>query len=111
MMDNTPIYDIQPYIAYTYPDATGGFTDQYSCNKLEVNFPKHWLRLIPSERQEALICVLALDPRPSYQNDPDRIYGFEFGGFEVKFTVQDTMLSVCKVESLTGTQSTPLEEK
>jgi tRNA-Thr(GGU) m(6)t(6)A37 methyltransferase TsaA len=102
LMDNTPIYDIKPYIPYTdsHPEATGGFVDALKDYALDVEFPEQWLRLIPEDRREALMDVLANDPRPSYQNDPKRIYGFEFAGFDVRFTVQENVLSVCEVEPL-----------
>ncbi len=99
LMDNTPIYDIKPYLPFTdsHPEATGGFADPFKDYVLEVDFPEHWLRLIPAEHHAALLGVLAHDPRPSYQHDPDRIYGLEFAGFNVRFTVRNTMLSVCEV--------------
>ncbi len=102
LIDNTPIYDIKPYLSYTdsHPDAAGGFTDRLKDNNLEVEFPAQWFCLIPKEMREALLCVLAHDPRPSYQNDPERIYGFAFGGFEIRFTVRNTRLSVCQVVPL-----------
>ncbi|MFY9174818.1 MAG: tRNA (N6-threonylcarbamoyladenosine(37)-N6)-methyltransferase TrmO [Peptococcia bacterium] len=101
LMDNTPIYDIKPYLAYTdcHPEATGGFSDPLEDTKLEVDFPEEWLNLIPEKQQEALLAVLALDPRPAYQNDPHRVYGLEFGGFEIRFTVKDKLLKVCTVIS------------
>lgn len=99
LMDNTPIYDIKPYLPYTdsHPDAVGGFTDPLKDYTLEVEFSEQWLRLIPEEQREALLGVLAHDPRPSYQNDPERIYGLEFTGFDIRFTVRGTVLSVCEV--------------
>ena len=102
LMDNTPIYDIKPYIPYTdsHPEAIGGFADPLKDYALEVEFPEQWLRLIPKERRDALSGVLAQDPRPSYQNDPERIYGFEFMNFDIRFTVRDNVLSVCEVVSL-----------
>jgi len=102
LMDNTPIYDIKPYLPYTdsHPEAVGGFAAPLKDYALEVEFPEQWLRLIPEDRQEALLGVLANDPRPSYQNDPERIYGFKFAEFDVRFTVRDTVLSVCEVVSL-----------
>ena len=102
LMDNTPIYDIKPYLPYTdsHPDAVGGFADPVKDNTLEVEFPEEWLRLIPENKREALLEVLANDPRPSYQNDPQRIYGFEFAGFEIKFTVEGNVLKVRQPEKL-----------
>jgi len=102
LMDNTPIYDIKPYLPYTdsHPEAVGGFAEPVKDYVLEVEFPEQWLRLIPEERREALLGVLAHDPRPSYQNDPKRIYGLEFAGFDIRFTVRGTVLSVCEVAPL-----------
>jgi tRNA (adenine37-N6)-methyltransferase len=102
LMDNTPIYDIKPYLPYadSHPEATGGFADSHADYPLEVDFPKEWLDLIPEDRREALVGVLASDPRPRYQNDPERIYGFEFGGFNVKFKVADRVLTVNSVTKL-----------
>lgn len=99
LMDNTPIYDIKPYLPYvdSHPEASGGFAEPLQDHGLEVIFPEQWLRLIPDERREALLSVLAHDPRPSYQNNPARVYGLEFAGFDIRFTVQDDVLSVCEV--------------
>jgi tRNA (adenine37-N6)-methyltransferase len=99
LMDNTPIYDIKPYLSYTdsHPEAVGGFAEPIKDYKLEVEFPEKWLCLIPHEMREAIIGVLEQDPRPSYQKDPKRVYGLEFGGFDIRFTVEDTVLSVCMV--------------
>lgn len=99
LMNNTPIYDIKPYIAYTdsHPEAVGGFVDPLKNYLLEVEFPKELLEVIPLERREAIIGVLSHDPRPSYQNDSERIYGLEFAGFDIRFTVRDTALTVCEV--------------
>lgn len=99
LMDNTPIYDIKPYLPYTdsHPDASGGFADPLLEYVLEVEFPDEWLSLIPGARQQSLISVLSLDPRPGYQNDPDRIYGLTFAGFNISFKVQGITLVVSKV--------------
>ena len=99
MVDKTPIYDIKPYIPYTdsHPEAVGGFSDSLKDYTLEVVFPEQLLRIIPKEKREGLLGVLAHDPRPSYQNDSNRIYGLEFAGFDVRFTVRGTVLSVCQV--------------
>lgn len=99
LMDNTPIYDIKPYIPQydCHPEAVGGFADPIESHALEVDFPEQWLRLIPEEIRQALIGVLAQDPRPAYHSDPKRIYGLEFAGFDVRFTVDNTVLSVCEV--------------
>lgn len=100
LLDGTPIYDIKPYLPYvdSKPEAVGGFADQHKTYELQVIFPQEWLALVPKDKQEALIQVLAQDPRPSYQADPERVYGMEFAQLEVKFIVQDNVLTVCKVE-------------
>jgi len=102
LMDNTPIYDIKPYLPYTdsHPEAIGGFADPLDGYTLEVKFPDKLLQLIPEERRVALMDVLSHDPRPSYQNDQTRIYGLEFAGFDIRFLVQDNVLSVCEVVPL-----------
>ena len=102
LMDNTPIYDIKPYLSYadSYPDAVGGYTESLDDYVLKVDFPEEWLRLIPEHKREALQEVLAHDPRPSYQNDSNRIYGFEFAGFNVRFTVNGKILTVCEVKRI-----------
>jgi len=99
LLDNTPIYDIKPYLPYTdnHPEAVGGFAESVKEHKLEVKFPYELLSQIPKEKREAILGVLEQDPRPSYQNDPNRIYGLEFAGFDIRFTVQDTVLSVCMI--------------
>lgn len=102
LMDKTPIFDIKPYIPYTdsHPDAIGGFTDLANDYLLNVDFPDQWLSMVPESRREALLEVLAHDPRPSYQNDSARVYGFEFAGFDVRFSVNNGVLTVCKIVKL-----------
>lgn len=99
LMDKTPIYDIKPYLPYTdsHPEALGGFADPVKDYALEIVFPNQWLKMIPEDRREALMGVLAHDPRPAYQKDPERIYGFEFCGFDVRFTVKDNVLSIYEI--------------
>lgn len=96
MMDGTPVYDIKPYLPYvdSHPEASGGFAAEHLDDNLTVDFPEELLERIPSEKQEALIKVLEQDPRPSYQHDEQREYGFEFAGYEVKFTVTGTRAKV-----------------
>ena len=102
MMDGTPIFDIKPYIPYTdlQPYATGGFTDTIDKQQLKVVFPEQLLSLIPSEKRKALTEVLSLDPRPSYQDDPERIYGLLFAGFDIRFSVSENTLTVKEIISL-----------
>ena len=97
LMDSTPILDIKPYLPYAdcRPEATGGFAGSDGGRVLEVVFPERWLERVPPEKREALKGVLAHDPRPSYQKDPQRVYGLSFAGVNVKFTVADGVLTVC----------------
>ena len=99
LMDGTPIYDIKPYIAYTdsHPDAVSGFASTPTEYLLEVDFPEALLQKVAESQRESLIEVLAHDPRPQYQNDPERVYGMEFGGMEVKFKVDGELLTVVEV--------------
>lgn len=100
LLDGTPIYDIKPYLPYadSIPDATGGFTENLEERKLEVVFPEELSLKISKEKRTALSAVLAADPRPSYQNNPEREYGMSFGGYEIKFTVNEKTLYVVSVE-------------
>lgn len=100
LMNGTPIYDIKPYLAFadSIPDAKGGFTEQLPPRVLQIAFHESLLAKVPSEKKDQLIKLLSGDPRPSYQNDPGRIYGFAFGGMEIKFTVDNGVLTVCAVE-------------
>lgn len=99
MKNDTEILDIKPYIPYTdcREDAIGGFADSLRDYHLDVNFPEDLLTEIPPEKREALLAVLADDPRPSYQDDPDRLYGVSFAGFDIRFTVSGTTLTVREV--------------
>ena len=100
LMDGTPIFDIKPYIPYgdCHIDATGGFTDRAGEFLLEVDFPTQLLMQLPSDKQVAAIGVLRHDPRPSYQRDPERVYGISFAGFNIRFSVRDNQLTVHSVE-------------
>ena len=99
LMDGTPIFDIKPYIPYAdcHPEATEGFTGQVEMQALTVEIPPELLSRFPVEKRDALIGVLAQDPRPRYQTDASRIYGLEFGGYEVKFTVGSQTLTVTDI--------------
>ena len=99
LMDGTPIYDIKPYIPYAdcHPDAAEGFTGQTQLHRLNVECaPALWAR-VPAAEQEGLRGVLAHDPRPSYQHDPQRVYGMEFAGLEVHFRVDGETLTVTDI--------------
>lgn len=98
--DGTPILDIKPYLAYTdaHLDAAGGFAYQALQRTLPVDCPPTLLARLPEDRREALLAVLAQDPRPGYQNEAGRVYGFPFAGFEVRFTVADGRLTVVSIQ-------------
>ena len=100
LMDGTPIYDIKPYLSFTdsHPDANGGFADRHLQDSLLVHCPEELSELLAPSDRAALLALLAQDPRPSYQNDPERIYGFPFLNFEIRFTVQDQTLTVQSIE-------------
>ncbi len=100
LLDGTPIYDIKPYLAFTdsHPEAVGGFADPVRDYALSVDFPEELLSKIEEEKREGLIALLANDPRPSYQDDPEREYGMSFGKFEIGFTVENGALSVKRVD-------------
>lgn len=100
LMDGTPILDIKPYIPYcdAHPEAMGGFTQDAGDFILEVDFPENLKQRLPAEKQEAICQVLSHDPRPSYQKDSDRVYGLSFAGFDIRFTVKDTVLTVVDVQ-------------
>lgn len=100
LMDGTPIYDIKPYLPFTdsHPDASGGFADHYTGAHLHVQIPERWLGLLPEGAGEVLRQLLSQDPRPSYQQDPDRVYGMEFGDFEVRFSVEGEVLTVREIQ-------------
>ena len=99
LMDGTPIYDIKPYLAYvdSHPEATGGFALQQKEGVVDVEFPSELLENVPERKQQALIDVLAQDPRPAYQNDPDRVYHFEFADLRVAFSVDGDRLIVKEI--------------
>ena len=99
LMDGTPILDIKPYIPYAdaHPEALGGFAAVPAGETLEVLIPPDMLEKIPPERREALRGVLAQDPRPHYQDDPERIYEFGFAGMEVRFSVEGSRLTVREI--------------
>ena len=99
LMDGTPIFDIKPYLAYTdsHPEARGGFA--LTTDAVRVECPAALLDKLPEERRQTLLNVLAQDPRPGYQHEAGRVYGFPFAGFEVKFTVEGDLLTVRQIES------------
>ena len=100
LMDGTPIFDIKPYLSYadSYPDAVGGWTDTVARRQLQVECGEGLLEKVDAPQREALLAILAGDPRPRYQDDPQRIYGMAFAGKNVKFRVEGEKLTVTAVE-------------
>ncbi len=102
LLDGTPIFDVKPYLPHAdcIPDAASGYAGEVKNYRLDVIFPEELSALLPSEKIEGLLQCLADDPRPSYQNDPTRIYGMRFAEFEIKFTVRDNVLTVIDIEPI-----------
>ena len=100
LLDGTPIFDIKPYIPYCdcRPDALGGFTREAGDYLLQVDFPVQMLAILPEEKRDAAMGVLSHDPRPSYQQQPGRVYGMTFAGCNIRFTVEDGVLHVISTE-------------
>jgi len=100
LLDGTPILDVKPYLPYAdcRPEALGGWTGGERDGALEVHCPEALLSLLPEDRREALLGVLANDPRPRYQTDPGRVYGLRFAGYNVRFTVEDGVLTVAEIK-------------
>ena len=101
LVDGTPIYDIKPYLPYcdAHPEARGGWTDSVESAVLTVNFPEPLLCAVPEHDRPGLLGVLAQDPRPRYQDDPERVYGLSYGDVNVKFRVCGEVLTVLEVEA------------
>ena len=102
LLDKTPIYDIKPYLAFadSHPDAVGGFAEDVKDNNLTVEITPELLSLVPTGHRNALLDILAQDPRPSYQQDPTRVYGMEFAGMEIRFWVDGKTLTVKEIVHL-----------
>lgn len=100
LMNGTPIFDIKPYLPYadSVPEASNGWSLSEREGALAVEFPEELLRKIPENKRGGLIELLAQDPRPQYQNDPERVYTFAFGEFQVSFRVDKDTLIVTSVE-------------
>ncbi|MGI6270652.1 MAG: tRNA (N6-threonylcarbamoyladenosine(37)-N6)-methyltransferase TrmO [Candidatus Howiella sp.] len=99
LMDGSPILDIKPYLPYTdaHPDAKSGFAPAAPDPRLEVDCPSQLLERLPADRREALLDVLAQDPRPAYQHTPDRVYGMVFAGNDVRFRVEGERLTILEI--------------
>lgn len=102
LMDGTPIYDIKPYIPLSdcHPEAQEGYTKETKLHELQVRFPQELLERYPEEKREAILGVLREDPRPAYVQDPERVYGISFAGWNVKFRVDQDILTVEDVEKM-----------
>lgn len=101
LKDGTPILDIKPYLPYTdsHPDASGGFSDRTGDHRLDVFIPEEILVRLNTEEQKTLCEILSQDPRPSYQNDPDRLYGLRFSKWNIRFRVNNNTAAVCSLET------------
>lgn len=99
LMNGTPIYDIKPYIPYTdcINDAAGGFAEKQKEHALNVEISENLINRIPTKKQQMLLDILKDDPRPAYHHDNDRIYGFSFSGFEIKFNVKNNTIFVTDI--------------
>lgn len=102
LMDGTPIFDIKPYLPYvdSHPEASEGFAGPLKNYALRIECPPELLEQVPADKRNALLALLAQDPRPSYQNDPERIYGLRFAGMEIKFRVENDVLYVIHIDHL-----------
>ena len=100
LVDGTPIFDIKPYLPYadSHPEALGGFAAVPAGETLEVVIPPDLLERVPEDHREALRGVLPQHPRPHYQKDPDRVYGFPFAGMEIRFSVDGDRLTVRDIQ-------------
>jgi tRNA-Thr(GGU) m(6)t(6)A37 methyltransferase TsaA len=102
LKDNTPIYDIKPYLHYidSHEDALDGFAENTKDYKLDVDFPKELLDKLPENKREGIIEILSQDPRPAYHNDGERQYGVAYAGYDVHFTVKEGKVQVYSVTQL-----------
>ena len=99
LLDGTPIYDIKPYLPYTdsHPDAKGGFGEEHKEDRIEVHFPIELQEQLPERLRESAIEVLQQDPRAACNKKQDYVYGMSFSGYDIRFTVQDDVLTVQEV--------------
>ena len=100
LLDMTPIYDIKPYLplADCRPEASGGYSEDKRNFRVEVIFPEELLRIIPEEKRSAVTECLAEDPRPAYHDEPGRVYSMLFSNYDIRFTVENDVLTVTEVE-------------
>ena len=104
LMDGTPIFDIKPYIVYadSHEGVRSGFVDRHGWNTLRVVFPDHLRALFPARLLPSLVDTLSLDPRPAYHDNPQKVYGMPFGGYDVRFRVEGDTLTVVELVALSG---------
>ena len=102
LLDGTPIFDVKPYLPYAdyAENAVGGYADAHANDRLEVIFPPALLQKLPPEKQAGVLECLAEDPRPSYQDDPLREYGMRYGAYNVRFRVENGVLTVFAVDEI-----------
>ncbi len=102
MLNGSPVFDIKPYIKYTdsVSQAKSGFVQDAEHHRLTITSGAELLDILPQEKRETLAAVLQDDPRPSYHNDPKRIYGFEYSGYEIKFRVNENELQITDITQL-----------
>ena len=103
LLDGTPIYDIKPYLPYTdsHPEAQGSFAEEHKEDQISVVFPENLMKKIPEDLGDSVLEVLKQDPRAAYNKKPDYVYGMSFGGYDIRFTVQDNVLTVQDVVEIT----------
>lgn len=99
MLDGTPIYDIKPYLPHvdSHPDAIGGYATETAKHSLNVTFPDELLEMIDSNQRQNVIELLEQDPRTAFIHDEQRIWGVSYAGYNIRFTVQQDILTVCEV--------------
>ncbi len=99
LLDDTPIYDIKPYLPYTdsVPEARDGFAGERMGHRLTVNCPEKMMAAIPPEHRETVMALLSQDPRPSYQHDPERVYGMAYAHLDIRFRVEDDCLTIIEI--------------
>ncbi len=104
LLSGTPIYDIKPYLPYTdsHPDAHGGYAEAHRNDGIDVIFPEELARRLPEELRRAAYEVLAQDPRAAYNKTPGYMYGLAFAGYDLRFTVEDNVLTVKDVIEISG---------
>ncbi len=101
LLDGTPIYDIKPYLPYTdcHPQARGGFGQAHEKDRIRVCFPQSLQALLPPDTAAAVHELLALDPRAAYNKKEDYVYGMNYAGYDIRFTVKQDLLTVMDVVS------------